>query len=357
MNKIKQKNIRKISKILIDWYYANMRDLPWRDTNDPYKIWVSEVILQQTQVVQGVAYYFQFLEKFPTVYDLAVASEKEVLMVWQGLGYYSRARYLHEGAKRVVQFYQGELPELYEEIKTIKGIGDYTAAAILSIAYNKPFAVVDGNVYRVLSRLFAIDAPIDTAAGKRIFAELADKLLDQFNPGTHNQAIMEFGALCCTPRQPGCEVCPLGHLCEANYLNMQQGFPVKMRRVKVRNRYFHYFDIRYKGNRFLNKRVDNDIWKNMYEFPLIETLKDIDLCDLMNTTHFKSIFRASELTVVSTSNTIKHILSHQHIYAKFYVVEITKLDDTFSRSFLKIDKNDIDLYPVSRLIQSYLDNG
>ena len=176
MNKIKQKDKGEISKILIGWYYDNMRDLPWRDTNDPYKIWVSEVILQQTRVAQGIAYYFQFLKKFPTVYDLASASEKEVLMVWQGLGYYSRARYLHEGAKRVVQYYQGKLPELYEEIKTIKGIGEYTAAAILSIAYNKPYAVVDGNVYRVLSRLFAIEVPIDTVAGKKVFAELAGKL-------------------------------------------------------------------------------------------------------------------------------------------------------------------------------------
>lgn len=353
MDKIKEKEI---SRILIDWYGKNMRKLPWRETSDSYKIWISEVMLQQTRVAQGMEYYMQFLKKFPTVYDLAASSEKDVLKAWQGLGYYSRARYLHEGAKSVVQLYQGKLPKSYKEIKTIKGIGEYTAAAILSIAYNKPHAVVDGNVYRVLSRLFAIDAPIDTAAGKNLFAKLADRLLDKSKPGMHNQAIMEFGALCCTPKLPNCLSCPLQCFCRANHYNMQQEFPVKSRRVKVRDRYFHYFDISYKGKTFLNKREDDDIWKNMYEFPLIETNKEKDLEGLMNTALFKSLFKSSELIVLSVSNTIKHILSHQHIYATFYVVEMVKLEDGFANSFLKINKKDIELYPVSRLINKYLED-
>ena len=352
VNKLKQNDI---SRLLIDWYHVNMRALPWRETSDSYKIWVSEIILQQTRVAQGLNYYLQFLKIFPTVYALAESSENEVLKAWQGLGYYSRARYLHEGAKSVVKLHQGKLPETYKDIIAIKGIGEYTAAAILSIAYNKAYAVVDGNVYRVLSRLFAIDTPIDTTAGKKRFAKLADELLDASRPGMHNQAIMEFGALCCTPAQPLCQSCPLQHLCEAKQLDMQFEFPVKSKKVKVRNRYFHYFFIKYKGHTYLNKRVGDDIWKNMYEFPLIETSKDMGLSDLMSKDSFKAIFKDSEIVVHSVSNRVKHILTHQHIYAKFYVVEIVKSDLFLSEAFLKINENDIPLYPVSRLIHRHLE--
>lgn len=353
MNKFKR---RGISRILIDWYQENKRDLPWRKTSDSYKIWVSEIILQQTRVAQGLEYYSQFVKRFPTVYTLAESSEKEVLKAWQGLGYYSRARYLHEGAKSVVELHNGKLPETYKDIITIKGIGEYTAAAILSIAYNKPYAVVDGNVYRVLSRLFAIDTPIDTTEGKKRFAKLADELLDKSKPGMHNQAIMEFGALCCTPAQPLCKSCPLQHFCEAKQLNMQFEFPVKSKKVKVRNRYFHYFDITHKGYTYLNKRVEDDIWKNMYEFPLIETSKDMGLSDLMNKNSFKAIFEDAEIVVHSVSNRIRHILSHQHIYARFYVIEVVKSNLSLPESSFRIKQNDLSLYPISRLIHRYLEH-
>ncbi len=352
VNIINQKDIR---RILIDWYQENMRSLPLRETNDSYKIWVSEVILQQTRVAQGLNYYLNFIEKFPTVHVLAESSEKEVLKAWQGLGYYSRARNLHTGAKSVVALYKGKLPDTHKEILTIKGIGTYTAAAVLSIAYNKPYAVVDGNVYRVLSRLFAIDTPIDTTVGKKQFAKLADSLLDENRPGMHNQAVMELGALCCTPSQPLCNTCPLQRLCEAKYLNMQSEFPVKSKKVKVTKRFLHYFYIKYEGHTYLNKRKGNDIWKNMYEFPLIETSKDTDLADLMDTDLFKTMFNETQIVIHSVSNKIKHMLTHQHLFAKFYVVEVLKSDAFLTKSYLKINETDISLYPISRLIHRYLE--
>lgn len=350
------RNQKEISRILIDWYQENMRSLPWRESNDSYKIWVSEVILQQTRVAQGLNYYLKFIEKFPTVYALAESSEQEVLKLWQGLGYYSRARNLHAGAKSVVSLHNGKLPNIYKDILSIEGIGVYTAAAVLSIAYNKPYAVVDGNVYRVLSRLFAIDTPIDVSDGKKQFAKLADSLLDEDRPGMHNQAVMEFGALCCTPSQPLCETCPLEHLCEANYINMQLEFPVKSKKVKVRNRFLHYFYMKNQGHTYLNKRVGDDIWRNMYEFPLIETEKDIDLSDLMVTDSFKTMFKDAEIVIQSESNKIKHVLTHQHIYAKFYVVEVLKSDLFLTNSYLKINESDLSLYPISRLINRYLED-
>lgn len=349
---LKQKDI---SSLLIEWYDENKRNLPWRDTNDSYKIWVSEVILQQTRVAQGLNYYLQFIKKFPTVVDLAASTEEEVLKAWQGLGYYSRARNLHQGAKTVVALHNNKLPTTYKEIISIKGIGEYTAAAILSIAYNKPYAVVDGNVYRVLSRLFAIDTPVDSSVGKKQFAKLAQDLLEVSDPGKYNQSIMELGALQCVPALPLCNSCPLQHLCAANQLDMQSQFPVKSKKVKVSNRYFHYFQIEYKGYTYLNKRIGKDIWKNMYEFPLIETEEDITLSDLLVSDSFKSMFGNTEITLYPSAKQVKHILTHQHIYANFYFVEIEKSDVFLTDNFKKIKKDDISLYPISRLIHKYLE--
>lgn len=357
MNKIVVSDLKQkdISNLLIEWYDKNKRNLPWRDTNNSYKIWVSEVILQQTRVVQGLNYYLQFIEKFPTVYVLAESSEDEVLKAWQGLGYYSRARNLHQGAKSVVALYNGKLPTTYKEIISIKGIGAYTAAAILSIAYNKPYAVVDGNVYRVLSRIFAIETPIDSSVGKKQFATLAQDLIYVSNPGKYNQAIMELGALQCAPTQPLCDSCPLQYLCEAKKLNMQTDFPVKSKKVKVRNRYFHYFQIKYSGYTYLNKRTGKDIWKNMYEFPLIETDEATDLPDLLASDSFEKLFGDAEITIHSSEKHFKHVLTHQHIYAKFYLVEIEKPYIFLSDNYMKIQKDDISLYPISRLIHKYLE--
>lgn len=357
MNKINvdDLNQKDISRLLIEWYDINKRSLPWRDTNDSYKIWVSEVILQQTRVAQGLNYYLQFISKFPTVNALAESSEDEVLKAWQGLGYYSRARNLHQGAKAVVALHNGMLPQTHKEIISIKGIGEYTAAAILSIAHNKPYAVVDGNVYRVLSRLFAIDTPIDSTVGKKQFAKLAQDLLDVSKPGMHNQALMELGALQCLPAQPLCYSCPLQHVCLANQLNIQSEFPVKSKKVKVRNRYFHYFQIHHNGYTYINKRTGRDIWKNMYEFPLIETPEDIDLSDLLLSDSFKNLFGDTQISISSTAKQVKHVLTHQQIYANFYVVEIPQSDIFLTNSLIKIQREQIALYPISRLIHKYLE--
>lgn len=344
-----------ISQLIIRWYIKNHRSLPWRKTNDPYKIWVSEIILQQTRVNQGLDYYLRFINQFPTVKSLADASEANVLKAWQGLGYYTRARNMHIAAKIIVEQFDSKLPQDYNEIKSLKGIGEYTAAAILSIAYNRPYAVVDGNVYRVLSRLFTIETPIDSSLGKKQFAQLAQEILDVNNPGLHNQAVMEFGALHCTPSQPMCESCPLKHLCQAHMLHQQVSFPVKQNRSKVRNRYFHYFNIDFQGYTFFKKREGNDIWKNMYEFPLIETDKETDLSDLFKNEHFQIMFAEANISFQLNHKKVKHVLTHQHIYASFYEVIAVHLNSFFDHNFLKIRCDEIHQFPIPRLIHRYLE--
>lgn len=351
-NKYKQ---LEISKLLINWYEENKRILPWRETIDSYKIWISEIILQQTRVAQGLEYYIRFIKRYPSIHSLAESSEEDVLKEWQGLGYYSRARNLHTAAKLVVREYNGILPDNYKEIITLKGIGEYTAAAILSTAYNKPYAVVDGNVYRVLSRLFAIDTPIDSSKGKKQFTQLAQDLLDIENPGNHNQALMEFGALHCTPSQPQCSICPMKQICIAKQLNKQTQYPVKERKTKIRSRFFHYFRIIDNGFTYLNKRVENDIWRNMYEFPLIETNNEISFIELTETSAFKSFFHNSDVTFHVNQKQVKHVLTHQHIYTNFYEVITNKDDLNLDTNFLKIKIDDLHKYPISRLIHRYLE--
>ncbi|MFZ4583041.1 MAG: A/G-specific adenine glycosylase, partial [Paludibacter sp.] len=231
------------SKTLINWYEHNKRELPWRDISDPYRIWISEIILQQTRVNQGISYYLRFVDRFPDVKALATAHEDEVLKYWQGLGYYSRARNLHKTAQIIVEKHNGNFPNSYTEIVQLKGIGAYTAAAICSFAYNQPYGVVDGNVYRVLSRLFAIQTPIDSSQAKNEFSDLATNLLNNSNPGIHNQAIMEFGALQCVPVQPECNTCPFQKTCKAYELDLVDKLPIKASKTKVRERFFNYFFI------------------------------------------------------------------------------------------------------------------
>ncbi len=344
-----------ISKMLKMWYKENKRSLPWRESNDPYKIWISEVILQQTRVAQGIDYYYRFIERFPTVSILAASSEEEVLKEWQGLGYYSRARNLHAAAKAVVLDYGGVLPDSHKALLSLKGIGEYTAAAVLSTAFNKPYAVVDGNVYRVLSRLFAIDTPIDTSKGRKQFAQLAKDLLDVKNPGIHNQALMEFGALHCIPTQPKCNTCPISHLCVAKQMNKQTNYPLKDKKIKIRKRYFHYFRVVANEYTFLNKRVGDDIWKNMYDFPLIETDKDMTFEELSETSAFKSLFKDAEVTFSINHKQVKHVLTHQHIYAIFHEVAVSKITPRFHDNFLKVKTEEVHKYPISRLIHRYLE--
>ena len=278
-----------VADILLDWYAREGRDLPWRRTRDPYRIWLSEVILQQTRVAQGMEYYFRFTERFPDAASLAAAPEDEVLKLWQGLGYYSRARNLHAAARQVVERFGGRFPVALDEVRSLRGVGDYTAAAFCSAAYDAPCAVVDGNVYRVLARLFDLDAPIDSTAGKRAFAELAQSQLDTARPGRYNQAIMDFGALQCTPSSPRCETCPLSGRCLALAAGTIATRPVKQGKTKVRDRWFNYLHLSSGDHTLLRRREGRDIWQGLYEFPLIETDGPVELPELVRLPQFAEL--------------------------------------------------------------------
>lgn len=347
-----EKDLR-ISNILTRWYKEKRRDLPWRNTNDPYIIWVSEVILQQTRVDQGYAYFSRFVETFPTVQSLAEAEETEILKLWQGLGYYSRARNMHVAARMVENEFGGVFPNNYADVLRLKGVGEYTAAAVVSFAYNHPYAVVDGNVYRVLSRLFAIGTPINTGKGKREFAELAQSLLDERNVGEHNQAIMEFGALQCIPVSPNCEECPLSLLCLSNAKKEVKKYPVKEKKLTVKDRYFYYFDIHCGKDVFLKKRSEKDIWQNLYEFPLIEKEKKLEFDELQTQKEFRDMFASGRNVKIRHAMNVKHVLSHQRIHASFYVVEVDEI--SFDDSYLRIKKESAADFPVSRLVDKYLE--
>jgi len=319
---------RYFSDKVVKWYEVNKRDLPWRDTRDPYRIWLSEIILQQTRVNQGLPYYLRFVDKYPSVGALASASQQEVLRLWQGLGYYSRARNLHECARQVVAEHDSCFPDNYQALKRLKGIGDYTAAAIASIAFKEGVAVVDGNVFRVLSRVFGIDDPIDTTAGKKKFTALANEVINAKKPDLHNQAVMEFGAMHCTPKNPSCGDCILESGCFAAQHKLQNFLPVKSRATTVRDRHFYYFVIQ-KGNSLLmKKRTEKDIWKGLFDFFMIEESKPIKIEKLVR--RFNSIYslnvKAKDLVL---SDTYKHILSHQIINARFIFLKIV------SNSFVK----------------------
>ena len=294
----------KFSKALVSWYLQNKRDLPWRETTNPYCIWLSEIILQQTRVDQGLAYYLKFVKNFPTVFDLARADEEEILKLWQGLGYYSRARNLHTSAKYIIDELEGVFPTNYKSLLKLKGVGDYTASAIASICFDEPTAVVDGNVYRVLARYFGIATPINSTSGIKEFKKLAQELIDVKNPANHNQAIMEFGARMCKPQNPDCTICPLNDSCIALQKKEVKNLPIKDKKVKVRKRYFNYLVVITSDKKtILRKREGKGIWQNLYEFPLIETQVVIDKVDLINLKEFNNLFKKEELTI---SNLIRN---------------------------------------------------
>ncbi|MGZ3864082.1 MAG: A/G-specific adenine glycosylase [Bacteroidia bacterium] len=342
-----------ISAPLIKWYKQNARDLPWRNSSDPYKIWLSEIILQQTRVAQGLPYYQKFTEEFPTVFDLAKAPEQKVLKLWQGLGYYSRARNLHHAAKQIVKEYKGVFPNEFNEIKKLKGVGDYTASAIASFCFNKPHAVVDGNVYRVLSRLFAIKTPIDSTEGKKQFAGLADELLDKKNPGTYNQAIMEFGAMYCTPSNPDCTNCVLKEKCLSGPRGKANEYPVKSQKVKIRTRYFEYFFITQKQNSFLQKRTEKDIWQNLYQFPLLEFSEDPSKQVTLKRLEKEIFAKPAKFEVKKVSARKKHQLSHQTILARFW--HISAPEARLSAAYKPINIKNIKKYPFPVLLSNHLD--
>jgi A/G-specific adenine glycosylase len=310
---------------LISWYSNNKRDLPWRNTTDPYKIWLSEVILQQTRVNQGLPYFEKFANTYPTVIALAKADEQDVLKLWQGLGYYSRARNMHATAKLVVEQHNSVFPTSYQELLKLKGIGSYTAAAIASFSSNEKVCVVDGNVFRVLARVFNIDEDISKLTTKRHFEKTSLELLADNSSDIYNQAIMEFGALHCTPKNPKCETCIFDSICLAKKLNKIDELPKKVKKIKVTNRYFHYFLIEDKnGNYTASKRTEKGIWQNLYELPLIETESDCELSSYKN----ESALSISQYNVV-------HKLSHQKLYIKFYrLLTNSKLTESYNKNEL-----------------------
>lgn len=342
------------SAIIISWYVKNKRDLPWRKTQDPYKIWLSEVILQQTRVQQGLPYYFSFVNKYPDVKKLAQAPESDILKLWQGLGYYSRARNLHSAAKTVVSDFKGKFPGSYAELKKLKGVGDYTAAAISSICFNEAQAVVDGNVYRVLSRIFGIDTPIDSTEGKKTFNTLANELISKKHPAEFNQAIMEFGAMQCVPKNPACGVCPFFVHCEARKKNLVSVLPVKAKKTKVTDRYFYYLVIRHKGNVFLKQRREKDIWQGLFDFPLIETDQPVSEKKLAQTKEWKALFEDSALEIRNYSPEIKHILSHQKLHVRFIEIETGK-KIKMPAGTLYIKEKELRKYAVPIVVANYIE--
>ena len=342
-----------IGEILLDWYKENKRHLPWRETTDPYQIWISEIILQQTRVAQGESYYQRFIERFPCVRSLAEAEEDEVMKYWQGLGYYSRARNLHAAAKEIMNRWNGIFPQKYSDVLSLKGIGEYTAAAICSFAWRQPYAVVDGNVYRVLSRLFNLEIPIDTTHGKKEFAGLAQFLLDKKQPDLYNQAIMDFGALQCVPKSPDCLNCPLQDRCSALAMKRVEELPVKMGKKVMKSRYFNYLHIHCQGVHLLKRREEKDIWQNLYEYPLIETDVKMDFWELQQTEPFRNLIGGVEKIVVKRIMKMpKHLLSHRIIYACFYELEVSNFSREMQK-YLQVADVDLDKYAISRLMELY----
>lgn len=338
--------------LLIEWYLKNKRDLPWRNTTDPYPIWLSEVMLQQTRVAQGMPYFFSFTEAFPTVFDLAKADEEQVLKLWQGLGYYSRARNLHKTAQYVAYELSGVFPATYKGLLQLKGIGEYTAAAIASFSYNETVPVVDGNVFRVLSRYFDVETDIAVASAKKEFAALAFELMPKDNPALFNQAIMEFGALQCVPKSPNCGVCVFNESCAALQKNKVDQLPVKSKKLKVRNRFFNYLVVNDEDeNTIIQKRIDKGIWHNLYEFPLIETdvVQDFDFISSQVQKDFYSNYEIISIAEFNEKSII-HKLSHQHLHIKFWKVNVKgKIENG-------INKTDLKTFPFPIVIFNFIEN-
>ena len=335
---------------LLPWYRQHHRPLPWRQAPHAYHIWLSEVILQQTRVDQGLAYWHRFVERYPTVAQLAAASEDEVLRLWQGLGYYSRARNLLAAARQVVQEHGGLFPADHGALRDLKGVGDYTAAAISSIAFGIPEPVVDGNVYRVLARVFGVHTPIDSTAGRLEFKELAAKLLDHGAPGDHNQAVMELGALVCTPRNPRCTSCPLTDRCVARAQGLVEALPVKAGRTTVRERHFNYLHMEVDGGLFLRKRMGKDIWQGLWELPLIETVRPMDKRGMA------ALIRrelGAGHRLMSMDGPVRHVLSHQVIHARFWVV-IPPRGTTPVEGSQWVSWEQLDAHALPRLLDRWL---
>jgi len=345
-----------LATALLAWYPRHRRDLPWRHTRDPYAIWLSEVILQQTRVAQGLPYYETFLAAYPTVQDLAAAPEAEVLRYWQGLGYYSRARNMHHTAQQVVNEYNGQFPGTYAGLLQLRGVGPYTAAAIASFAFDEAVAVLDGNVYRVLARLFGLHADIAAPSSRKEFQALADRHIPAAAPADFNQAIMEFGAIQCTPAKPDCLFCPLQQQCWAFQHGQVALLPVKSKAKAARTRYFHYFVLRYEGQTYLRERREKDIWQGLYDFALAETpTTELAPAELMR--HLDALgAQLDTRRVAEPSATYRHILSHQKLEVRFHPLILTApLPDVTLRDLglRAYSKDEIEALPKPTLIVNY----
>lgn len=334
------------------WYHRHKRDLPWRETSDPYKIWLSEIILQQTRVDQGLAYYYKFNELFPTVFDLANATEDAVLKAWQGLGYYSRARNLHFTAQQIVRNGNGIFPNNYEGLLTLKGVGSYTAAAIASFAYNEKVPAIDGNVIRVISRLYGIELPVDSSEAKTLISEIAFRKIDINHPGTYNQAMMEFGAIWCTPQRPKCNECPFAADCIALEKGLVQQIPFKKTKTKVKEEWFYYLVARNKGNVYIKRRNENDIWQGLHDFIEIRSFEPLE--------HDVVVARFSGMTkqnftksIIHFSEEVTHLLSHRKIRARFIRVELSKPLGKMDQPVLSVAEEEVVKYGLPKLIERY----
>ena len=340
---------QEFSKNLRQWYRKNGRKLPWRSTKEAYKIWLSEIILQQTRVNQGLPYYNKFLENFPSIKQLAAASEDQILRLWQGLGYYSRARNLHAAAKQVLRDFNGEFPADFEKLRSIKGIGDYTASAIASFAFDLPHPVVDGNVYRFLSRFFGMDIPIDSSQGKKAFNELALELMDAQHAAEHNQAMMEIGSLVCKPISPNCDECPFAMACHAYLYNKVSDYPVKGKKLHSKKRYFHYFLVTDGISTYIKRRNEKDIWQGLFELPLVELFELSDFPPAL-----PEMAKIHQPIFSKQPIKRKHILSHQELHACFWKVNIVKCLPP-KDGFLRVKLSDLSTFGFPQLIVNYFE--
>lgn len=337
---------------IIRWYLTNKRSLPWRDTQDAYVIWLSEIILQQTRVEQGMPYFNRFLEAYPTVSDFAAATETQILKLWQGLGYYSRGRNMLFTARQIEELHAGVFPVAYADLIKLKGIGEYTAAAISSFSSGEAKAVVDGNVFRVLARYFGIDTPINSTAGKKQFAELAQSLLFTEDPALYNQAIMEFGALQCKPKSPLCTICPLQLSCFAKNNGLVPVLPVKLKKLTVKTRYINYFVCRDGDQVLVNKRVKEDIWQHLYDFPSIETSTPVSVGneEFLNEVRQKFGDHVSILSLME----MKHLLTHQIIYVQFFALDNYIINFNITAEVNWVSWADLDELPQPKILTKFI---
>lgn len=337
---------------LINWYNSNARNLPWRNTKNAYKVWLSEIILQQTRVDQGLNYYQKFIHRFPTIFELAKASEDEVLTLWQGLGYYSRARNLHFTAKLIVNQLEGKFPNSKSELLKLKGVGDYTASAIASFCFNEPTPVIDGNVYRFICRLNGIRTPIDVAETKAKILSFLNKNISKTKPDLFNQALMEMGALVCKPKKPDCKTCVFNIDCIARKKNLIDEIPYKSKKLKVKERFFNYLVIQQKNGLFFKKRMHNDIWKNMYDFPMIETQRQINQDELIKEIEYQFQFKPTNLQLISTGT---HLLTHRKIYLNFW--ELKNFHQNQTNSWVLLNIGELHNIALPRAITRFIEKS